>query len=94
LPVASTPAISACYVAVWLTLFFTTTKAPELIMIRRSFSSVFVSFQAGLPNAPDCGSIAAFASSNPALLGAKQSVQALKACVSYIWKPRSGNTTT
>jgi len=53
-------------------------KAPELIMIRRLFPSVFVPFQVGLPNAPDCGSTAAFASSNRALLGAWQSVQDLK----------------
>jgi hypothetical protein len=84
LPVASTTAISARYVAVWLTLFFTVIKAPELIMIRRLFPSVFVPFQVGLPNAPDCKSTAAFSSSNRALLGAWQSVQAFKACVSYI----------
>ena len=70
LPVASTEAIRARYVVIWLALFCTMKKAPEMIMIRLLFPSVFVSFQVGLPNAPDCGSTAAFASSNRALLGA------------------------
>jgi hypothetical protein len=61
LPVTYTAAISARYVAIWLSLFFTVIKAPELIMIRRLFPPVFVPFQVGLHNAPDCGSTAAFA---------------------------------
>jgi hypothetical protein len=84
LPVASTAAISEYYVAVWLTLFFTMIKSPELIIIRRLFPSVFLSFQVSLPSAPDCGSTGALASSRPVLLGAWQSAQALKECVSYI----------
>jgi hypothetical protein len=83
LPVAFIAAISVGYIAAWLTVFFTMIKAPELIRTRRVSPSVFVLFQVDLPNAPDCGSKGAFASSSPALLGARQSVPTLGGCVSY-----------